>query len=200
MPVWARAIAPHAEALVHLLGRAIAGKWQPTTKLTGSKLRTAQAEVKARKVASEYRNRSVGGAHAAERRRRTDQSALFASCLRCGAQLTRSRHLYCEACQDQTPGHARETRRRRGQAIAATRAELERWKTDHPGERGDPEQYRRDILPGLANVKLADIMASCKVSKTSASQYRNGRSTPALRHWPALAALAERPIQICERN
>ncbi len=64
----------------------------------------------------------AGPAQARSRRARVDQSALFATCLRCGGQLSRSRHLYCEQCQDATPGHARETRRRRGRAIAATRA------------------------------------------------------------------------------
>jgi hypothetical protein len=52
MPAWARAVAPHAEGLAHLLGRAITGKWQPTTKLSGRKAHVAQAEVKARKLAA----------------------------------------------------------------------------------------------------------------------------------------------------
>jgi hypothetical protein len=33
MPLFARTAAPHAEAIAHLLGRAVVGKWQPTTKL-----------------------------------------------------------------------------------------------------------------------------------------------------------------------
>jgi CRISPR-associated protein Cas1 len=189
MPAWARAVAPHAEAVAHLLGSAVTGKWSPTTKLTNRNARAAQAEVKARKIATNYRNRTVASASAAARRRLENQSALFASCLRCGGPLARSRHLYCRRCQDETPGHARETRRRRGQAIAATRAELERWKIEHPEAFADPDAFRRDILPGLVGVKLSEIVRVCGISKTTASNIRAGKSVPAARHWPALRSL-----------
>jgi len=190
LPLSARSIAPHAEALAHLLGRAVVGKWQPTTALTGNKARLAQAQVKARKIAAARASADAPAARARARRARTDQSALFANCLRCGGQLSRSRHLYCETCQDDTPGHARETRRRRGQSIAATRAELERWKVEHPDDFADPQQFRDDILPGLANLRLRDIMTSCGISKASASTIRSGKHVPAHRHWAKLAALA----------
>jgi len=190
MPLWARSVAPHAEALAHLLGRAVVGKWHPTTTLTGNKARMAQAQVKARKIAAARASAEAPAAQAKVRRTRTDQSALFANCLRCGGQLGRSRHLYCQSCQDQTPGHARDTRRRRGQAIAATRAELERWKAEHPDDFADPEQFRREILPGLATVTLREIMTACVISKTSASTIRSGKHVPAHRHWAKLAALA----------
>jgi CRISPR-associated protein Cas1 len=189
MPLFARTAAPHAEAIGHLLGRAVVGKWQPTTKLTGRKARSAQAEVKARKIAAARASVDASAAQARARRARADQGHLFASCLRCGGPLSRSRHLYCDQCQDTTPSHARDTRRRRGQSIALQRTNLERWRAEHPDERGDPDEYRRTILPGLALVKLVEIMAACGISKTTASQWRAGRATPALRHWEALRHL-----------
>jgi CRISPR/Cas system-associated endonuclease Cas1 len=36
MPRWAKLVAPHAEALAHLLGSAVRGQWQPRTPLTGA--------------------------------------------------------------------------------------------------------------------------------------------------------------------
>ena len=60
----------------------------------------------------------------------------------------------------------------------------------HPNRIAAPEQFRREILPGLSGVKLPEIMAACGVSKTTVSGIRSGRSTPSARHWPALAKLA----------
>ena len=48
MPMWARAVAPYAEQLAHLLGRCVDGKWQARTPLTGRNHRAAQARVRAR--------------------------------------------------------------------------------------------------------------------------------------------------------
>ncbi len=87
------------------------------------------------------------------------------------------------------PGFDAASRARRGQGIAATRAELERWRAEHPDTSADPEEFRQAILPGLARVKLREIMAACSVAKSTASMIRSGRHLPALRHWPALARL-----------
>jgi hypothetical protein len=72
------------------------------------------------------------------------------------------------------------------------RANLERWRAEHPDERGDPEEFRRTILPGLANIKLAEMMSTCGVSKTTASQWRAGQTTPSYRHWETLRRLGAR--------
>ncbi|HXW80377.1 MAG TPA: CRISPR-associated endonuclease Cas1, partial [Acidimicrobiales bacterium] len=50
MPRWAKALAPIAEKVAHLLGHAMEGKYTPATPLTSAKLRTAQAVVRARKT------------------------------------------------------------------------------------------------------------------------------------------------------
>ncbi len=82
------------------------------------------------------------------------------------------------------------SRARRGHAIAATRAELERWRQDHPGAVADAEHFRETILPGLASVRLREIMDALGCTKSTASLIRSGRFLPALRHWPKLAELA----------
>ena len=191
MPMCAKAVAPHAEALAHLLGRAVSGKWQPRTPLTGRKARAAAAEVKAHKMTAQTRG-AQGGRVSAEARRSDPNRApvLFATCVDCGAGLARSRHIRCPSCWERQPSQSRTTRRRRGRAIAASRAALEEWKADPPGALASPEDFRRIILPGLGQVKLADIMTACGVSKSTASTVRSGRHVPALRHWHALATLA----------
>jgi hypothetical protein len=62
MPRWARLVAPHAEAVAHLLGRAVRGQYQPRPPLTGGKLRGAQAVVRAREGLGQTssRQRDVG--------------------------------------------------------------------------------------------------------------------------------------------
>jgi CRISPR-associated endonuclease Cas1 len=191
LPLSGRAVAPHVEELAHLLGRAVTGKWQPTTRLTGRNAKIAAAQVKARKLAAADVDGRSPISQVRQSRTRLNQPELFATCLQCGGRLSRSRHLYCEGCQDLTPGHSRETRRKRGQAIAATRAKLEAWKTEHPEDVADVERYRREILPGLASVKLAEIMIACEVSKTTASDIRSGKRAPAARHVATLEGLAK---------
>jgi hypothetical protein len=53
----------------------------------------------------------------------------------------------------------------------------------------DPEWFRRDVLPRLARVKLAEIIEAAGCSKASASDYRRGKRTPHVSTWEALADL-----------
>lgn len=189
MPAWARAVGPHAEAVAHLLGRAVQGKWEPTTRLSGRNLRVAQAAVRARRAAVKRAADVATSGTATARRALADQSALFAACLRCGAPLNRSRHVYCEHCWDETPGQSRETRRRRDRAIAASVQANRSHDAVHGTERADREAFA-PIRESLAGVKLTAIMAATGLSKTSASMVRAGRTVPHVRHWKALSALA----------
>jgi transcriptional regulator with XRE-family HTH domain len=54
----------------------------------------------------------------------------------------------------------------------------------------DPELFRREILPRLGTVSLAEIMAAAGCSKASASDYRRGKRTPHVSTWEALTKLA----------
>ena len=88
MPVWARSLAPWAEKVAHILGRAMDGKYQPATPLTSSRTRAAQAVVKARKVeASQRATRST------PRQRPAAEPAVLPlwSCPDCGGSVTNPR-------------------------------------------------------------------------------------------------------------
>ena len=189
LPRWRQAVAPWAEYVVHLLADAATGKVPKPTKLTGTNLRQAQAEVKARKLGGLPR----AEAPAPKQRPTVDiERQPQQTCRDCGAAILGRRRLYCPACGVLQSGQDGDSRARRGPAIAAQRAELERWRIENPGRTGDAEAYRTTILPALASIKLAAIMSTLDVAKSTASMIRSGRHVPALRHWPALAELGGR--------
>ncbi len=197
MPTWRREVGPYAEAVAHALSDAVAGKTTKTTPLSAAKATAAQAEVRRRK-AEEARARAET-AHAEHRASRPTRrarakapeqaAAAMARCLDCGGPLTRARHVRCESCWERQPGQSREARRRRGRSIAMARSELDAWRAEHPHANADPRHFA-PIRAGLAGVKLSEITGALGCSKASASSWRSGRVVPALRHWPALAALA----------
>jgi hypothetical protein len=53
------------------------------------------------------------------------------------------------------------------------------------GAASDPELFRREILPRLRTVLLAEIMATAECSKASASDNRLGKKTPHVSTWRA---------------
>ncbi|MDA8310237.1 MAG: CRISPR-associated endonuclease Cas1 [Actinomycetota bacterium] len=197
MPTWRREVGPYAEAVLHAITDAVAGKTTRTTPLTGAKAVAASAEVRRRKgEEARARAETVHAEHRAARPTRRPQAlapetaaAAMARCLDCGGALTRPRHVRCEACWERQPGQSREARRRRGRSIAMARSELDAWRAEHPHANADPSHFA-PIRDGLATVTLAEIMSTLGVSKASASSWRSGRVVPALRHWGALAALA----------
>ncbi len=202
MPTWRRAVAPFAETVAHLFADEVAGKLTRTTPLTGAKGRAASQQVRRRKAhEARARAESAGARHRGTkpvRRPRPvapEQAAgSMARCLDCGGVLTRPRHVRCEACWEPQGGaQSREARRRRGRSIAMARSELDAWRAEHPHAHADPSQFA-PIRAGLAGVTLAQIMTACGVAKATASGWRSGRHVPALRHWPALAALAGVPV------
>ena len=190
MPRWAQAVAPHVERFHHLLGQAVQGKWTATTPLSHTKTRSAAAQVKERKasLASDLARRSSG------RSTKPTSPQLFRTCERCGGQLDGGmskrplRQRFCSRCYETMPGQAIEHRRRRGQGIAASREELERWRAEHPNAEADPADFE-PIRERLAKVTLRQIMEVTGVAKSTASMIRSGRHVPALRHWPLLAEL-----------
>jgi len=188
LPRWAKAVAPHAEAVAHALAELVATDYRTTAPITGTKRKAATARVRARKAAS-------GAARIQLAKRATTKPQaplpLTPICVQCGGPLARASHQRCPNCWATQPGQDLPTRRKRGRAIAASRAELERWKSKHPDTQTDPDAVRREILPGLQTVKLAEIMLATGMAKSSASMARSGARVPALRHWEALARLTE---------
>jgi CRISPR-associated endonuclease Cas1 len=182
MPEWARAVAPVAERVAHALGQAMAGKYMAATPLTTTRHRQAQAMVRA------CRGRATPAPRATQRAR-TGAAPTLWTCPDCGAAVTDPRHVRCDACIAADPGQAPEVRSRRGRAIAARKRALREWDEANPGVEYDPDYFRREILPRLSAVKLADIMAAAGISKGYASQVRAGKFTPHVSTWPTLDAL-----------
>ena len=70
------------------------------------------------------------------------------------------------------------------------RALLESGDKANPDTAYDPELFRRDILPRLGTVRLAEIAQAAGCSKASASDIRRGKWTPHVSTWGALSELA----------
>jgi hypothetical protein len=103
--------------------------------------------------------------------------------------VTNHRHVRCDGCIAADPQQTAELRGRRGTAIAARKRAQNKWEDDDPDETSDPDYFSREIFPGLAGVKLADIMVATGISKAFASQVRAGKFRPHASTWKALARL-----------
>jgi len=188
LPRWSQDLAPIAERVAHALGQAMAGKYVAVTPLTGASQRKAQAVVKARKQATRAAAKS-----AATRQRASASPGTVWSCPDCGGLVTNHRHVRCDQCIAADPRQAAELRSRRGAAIAARKRAQREWDEANLIQAHDADFFRREILPGLANVKLTDIMEAAGISKSFASQIRAGTYTPHASSWDAMRALVSRP-------
>jgi predicted RNA-binding Zn-ribbon protein involved in translation (DUF1610 family) len=158
----------------------------PVTPLTGSSHRQAQALVKARKSATRGAAKST-----TTRQRAPGKTVAPWSCPDCGGQVTNHRHVRCDQCIAADPRQTPKLRGRGGAAIAARkRAQLQWEEAQGDTEVADSDYFRREILPGLTEVKPSEIMAATGISKAFASQVRAGKFTPHVSTWPALARLA----------
>src|SRR5271169_267937 len=184
VPRWSQVLAPIAERLAHTLGQAMAGNYLPVTPLTGTSHRQAQAVVKARKSATRSAAKS-----STSRQRASGRQAAPWSCPECGGQVTNHRHVRCDQCISGDPRQTPELRGRRGASIAARKRAQHEWEETNSAQSHDSDYFRREILPGLARVKLADIMAATGISKSFASQIRAGKFTPHESTWHDLARL-----------
>ena len=66
---------------------------------------------------------------------------------------------------------------------------MERGDKANPDTAYDPELFRRDILPRLGTVRLAEIAQAAGCSKAYASDIRRGKWTPHVSTWGALDEL-----------
>jgi CRISPR-associated endonuclease Cas1 len=185
MPTWAKSLAPIAEHVAHVFGKAMAGTYSAATPLTRSHTRTAQAVVKARKASA----RSAATSSTALQKPTASGCRPSWTCPDCGGAVTNPRHVRCEACIVADPTQAPEIRGRRGAAIAARKRALSEWDKANLGTVYDPELFRREILPRLANVKLMDIAEATGCCKASASDIRRGKWEPHVSTWAALASM-----------
>jgi hypothetical protein len=186
MPQWATSLGPIAEHVAHVFGKAMDGSYSAATPLTSRRHRDAQALVKARKVEA---SRRTAAGRVLQRPAAQPAALPLWTCPDCGGAVTNPRHVRCEACIDADPAPSPEIRGRRGAAIAARKRALTEWDKVNPDTVYDPELFRREILPKLGTVPLAEIMAAAGCSKASASDYRRGKRTPHVSTWMALAEL-----------
>lgn len=186
LPRWAALVAPVAEKVAHTLGQAMAGKYVAVTPLTRRRHREAAAHVKARKAVAVRR----ATASAPHQRPGAAPVAPVYSCPTCGGAVANARHIRCEACIAKDPRQASAVRANRGRAIAARKRALRERADARLPEYCDRDWYREEVLPRLAEVKLAEIMAATGCSKGYASTIRKGTYVPHISTWPALAKLA----------
>jgi CRISPR-associated endonuclease Cas1 len=186
MPQWAKSLAPTAEHVAHVFGKAMDGTYSAATPLTSRRHRDAQAVVKARKVEA---SRRAAAGRVLQRPPVQPAALALCTCPDCGGAVTNPRHVRCEACIGADPAQAPEIRGRRGAAIAARKRALAEWDEANPGALFDPELFRRDILPALRTVELSEIVEATGMSKASASDVRRGKWTPHVSTWRALAGL-----------
>jgi hypothetical protein len=194
MSHWRKEIAPWAEKVAHLLGKALKGEYVASTPLTGGNQRSAQKKVQVRKT-KEAINKEIARSKTLRPKQRPSReySKTLRNCVDCGGPLSRGAHLRCPQCWETQPGQEIQTRKYRGEGIAKAREEDRRWRVEHSRERVDPDTFRMYILPGLQGVSLTRIMEACGVSKSTASTFRSGKRVPAERHWENLRELGNLP-------
>src|ERR1039458_6609566 len=186
MPKWAKSLGPIAEHVAHVFGKAMDGTYSAATPLTSRRHRDAQAVVKARKVEA---TRRAAASRVLQRPPAQSAALPLWTCPDCGGAVTNPRHVRCDACIAADPAQAPEIRGRRGAAIAARKRALSEWHKANPDAVYDPELFRREILPRLAPVKLAEIAEAAGCSKAYASDIRRGKWTPHVSTWGALGEL-----------
>jgi hypothetical protein len=71
------------------------------------------------------------------------------------------------------------------------------WEAAHEEKEHDPDQIRREILPGLATVRMA---AATGMSTSAASKIRAGRRIRHPRYWEALGALERVEVPVLPRR
>ena len=185
LPRWAKAMAPIAEEVAHSLGIAMEGKYVTVTPLSRDNAKSAQAVVKAKKTVAQGTMKAVG-----KRQRASGSETEPWLCPECGGPVSGSRRVRCQSCTDADPRHTEELRGKRGAAIAARKKAIREWDEANPGVTYDPEYFRREILPGLAQVKLKGIMEAAGISKGFASVVRRGIYEPHVSTWGALKNLS----------
>jgi CRISPR-associated endonuclease Cas1 len=191
LPAWAERLAPLAEQVAETL---LAGRPTPLTQ--------------ARRSASRNRQR---------RRPPRQQPAaprLPSACRTCGQLLDDPARTHCDEClpefradqqagfaaagpaalarrraEGTDPAHGAEAARLRSETMRRRQREAADWQTP-PGEPGDAEQFRREILPAIQNIPLRRLAQATRLSLGYVSLIRRGERVPHPRHWRALRETA----------
>jgi CRISPR associated protein Cas1 len=203
---WRHQIAPTVEGVAQTLARSAASPTSIAAPLTRAQHRAAWDE------------------RAPNRKRRLTKAStpvLPNACRDCGTHLPDRRKRYCDECRAQRwarhaaqgrdnaasvlarmradqrdPAHGGRAAEIRGAKNAAHQAAVREW----TGERPDPTVFRTEILPGLRQVSIGELVAATGLSQHYCSLIRLGKKIPHPRHWDALRAevdpiLGARPSQ-----
>ena len=197
LPVYAREVARHAEAVSHLLARSSPGKIEMRTPLSRDNTIAAQSR----------------GARTAKRRP-TSNTPITPTCRTCGVELSDRARQLCPACWPVTRGKLAAARatagnealaglRARGedpsntpQAAAKRSASLSRRKREQlawqPGAEDGwtLERYLDELLPRLAHLPLSTLQQATGLFLSACSRIRSGTLTPHRRHWQPLRKIA----------
>ena len=192
MSLWAKELAPWAEEIAHKFGNSLNVNYQPVTTLTKTKSKTAQAVTKARKENAQTR------ASKPQKPRNKVTTSQW-TCPDCAAPVTNHRHVRCDNCINNDPKQTKEIRSRRGAAIAARKQAIKEWEQSGLGETYDPNYFKDHILQQLKTVKLADIVQATGLSKSYASQIRNGIYEPHMSVWTKLETLASHKTSVSKK-
>ena len=134
------------------------------------------------------------------------------ACRDCGTFLPDRRKRHCDECRAQRwakhavrgrenaaavlarmraeqrdPAHGGRAAEIRGAKNAAHQDAVRAW----TGERPDPEVFLTEILPGLRQVPIAELVAATGLSEHYCSLIRLGKKVPHPRHWDALRGNVE---------
>ncbi|MBN2113687.1 MAG: CRISPR-associated endonuclease Cas1 [Acidimicrobiia bacterium] len=188
---WAERLAPIAEEVVRQLAEAAGGSIRTSTRLTQAKLR---AGVRRRENSSPV-----------TRTRRPPGPAPH--CQECGNPVEPP-HRRCQGChseyladpdnprlsqlallraQGRDPAHGGDTGRQRGRTNARHVQRAIDWEQEHP--RPDPEEFRRNILPGLQHCSPQKLADATGLSYPYCALIRKGERVPHPRHWNTLSNL-----------
>ncbi len=194
VPTWAAHVAPHVERIAHRL--------QPSD--------TTAPLTHAHHLASWQERRP-------NRKRRGSTRALVlpTTCRECGDDLPNRRNRFCERCrqnkwreqavqgranaarvfetlrsEQRDPRHGGQAAKLRGEKNRAHQYAVKAW----TGETPDPGVFVAEILPGLRDASIGELVAATGLSEHYVSLIRLGKRVPHARHWEALRAVGK-PLQ-----
>jgi CRISPR-associated endonuclease Cas1 len=201
-----RVNAPLSHELVRALAPVVRDRLAPLAEHMAEMLAAAQPEMVTVPTVLTGSNRG---------RPKTGRTIRFRpTCHSCGRILPEGRRTYCDEClpearRDRGLSHVGVASRRRSRvARTYTSKKSERqaeegrrrtakeaaWEAKHRGmRRPDPAEFA-PIAVGLQRFTASEIARHLGVSVSIASKYRRGLAVPHVRHWAALAELADVPL------
>ena len=134
-------------------------------------------------------------------------SIIRTHCLECGAHTTEGKKL-CDVCRDAKrgqhrldrladlraagidPAHGGPAATQRGETNRTHQTAVTKWNSENQKPR--PEIFTTQILPGLRQVSIKDMVEATGLTAGYCSFIRRGIKTPHPRHWTAFELLAQK--------